>query len=274
MIKMNFLTNSLVRKIFVVLLLLSQIFVWAQSGYEIPNPPKKIYPVNDYAGVLNNEQKNQLNQKLIAYADSTSTEIVVCTIKNINGDDINYVGAKWGEKWKIGQKGQNNGVILLLSIEDRKLTIQAGKGTEGGLTDMTSGLIIRNFMVPYLKQGDYYQAINSGTDQIFKALKGEFKADPKKDEGVSDDAIGAFVVIFIVFVVFIILVSKYGNKNSTYSRKGKDDDDFWGNGGGFFGGGFGGFGGGSGGGGFGSGGGFGGFGGGGSFGGGGASGGW
>ena len=233
-------------------------FLFAQTEFKIPNPPDVIYPVNDYANVLTPEQIQNLNDRLITYSDSTSTEIIVCTVRTLDGDDIKYVGAKWGEKWEIGQKGKNNGIVLLIAVDDRKLAIQNGRGTEDAMTDLVSGVIIRNYMIPYLKNNDYYGAINAGVDQIINVLAGKFQADPESDNNDTST-----VVITLLAFVFIFLCFIYTNGNNSgtyYDHNGKRSY-----GGGFFGGGFGGgsFGGG-----------FGGFGGGGSFGGGGASGSW
>lgn len=264
-----------VKKLLILFTLLLGIFNFAQTEFKIPKKPATIYPVNDYAGVLTADQALALNQKLISYSDSTSTEIIVCTVKTLDSDDINYVGAKWGNQWGIGQKDKNNGILLLIAIQDHKLTIQNGRGTEDAMTDLYSGVIINQYMVPYLKRNDFYGAINAGTDQIINVLQGKFKASPKKSD--SEDGISGFVIALIIFffILFIALMRKKSANSTYYDSKGKknkknDDDDFWGGfGGGFLGGGMGGFGGGSSGGG-----GFGGFGGGGSFGGGGASGSW
>ncbi|PQL91525.1 TPM domain-containing protein [Apibacter adventoris] len=264
-----------VKNLFILCTFLFGFLSYAQTEFKIPERPKIIYPVNDYAGILTTQQKQEINQKLISYSDSTSTEIIVCTIKTLDGDDINYVGAKWGTQWGIGQKDKNNGILLLIAVNDHKLAIQNGKGTEDAMTDLYSGIIINQYMVPYLKNNDFFGAINSGTDQIIKVLQGKFKASPKTDD--TDDGMSGFVVALILFffILFIVLMKKKSTSSTYYDRNGKkkkkdDDDDFWGGfGGGFLGGGFGGFGRGSS-----SGGGFGGFGGGGSFGGGGASGSW
>lgn len=265
-----------VKNLFILCTFLFGFLSYAQTEFKIPERPKIIYPVNDYAGILTTQQKQELNQKLISYSDSTSTEIIVCTIKTLDGDDINYVGAKWGTQWGVGQKDKNNGILLLIAVNDHKLAIQNGRGTEDAMTDLYSGIIINQYMVPYLKNNDFFGAINSGTDQIIKVLQGKFKASPKTDDTV-DDGMSGFVVALILFffILFIVLMKKKSTSSTYYDRNGKkkkkdDDDDFWGGfGGGFLGGGFGGFGRGSS-----SGGGFGGFGGGGSFGGGGASGSW
>ncbi len=244
-------------------------FLFSQTEFKIPDPPSQPDLVYDYANVLSSGQKAELSRKLIAYNDSTSTQILVCTVKTLDGDDINYVGARWGEKWGVGQKGKNNGIILLIATDDHKLAIQTGRGTEDAMTDFASSTIINQYMVPYLRNNDFYGAINSGTDQIIKVLQGKFKADDMPDEAISGLAIA---VIIIFFILVFILMSRTGGNSTYYDRRGKrKDDDYWG-GGGFFGGGGGGFGGGGFGGGS-SGGGFGGFGGG-SFGGGGASGSW
>jgi uncharacterized protein len=242
-------------------------FILAQTEFKIPDPPSVIYPVNDDAQIFTPEQKESLNQKLISYKDSTYTEIIVCTVKTLDGDDINYVGARWGEKWGIGQKGKNNGILLLIAVDDRRLTIQNGRGTEDAMTDYISSSIINQYMVPYLKQNDFYGAVDSGTDQIINVLQGKFKNDSKEEN--SSYGIGFVAVLFVFFIGFLFaLVSN--NENTTYydrnGRKRRNNDDFFGGSrGGFSGGGFSS---GS------SGGGFGGFGGGGSFGGGGASGSW
>lgn len=248
-------------------------FIYGQTEFKIPEKPKIIYPVNDYANILTEEQQNKLNNKLISYSDSTSTEIIVCIVKTLNGDDINYVGAKWGEKWQIGQKYKNNGILLLIASDDHKLAIQNGRGVEDAMTDYTSSTIIHQYMIPYLQQNDYYGAINSGTDQIIKVLQGKFKA-ADNPEDTDDTTSGIIVAVFIFFIILLYILMHKNNRNNTYyDRNGKrrnNDDDFWGGLGGFIGGSiFGGSGGSSS-----RGGGFGGFGGGGSFGGGGASGSW
>ena len=257
-----------VKFILLIFGLFVNIFLYGQTEFKIPEKPQLIYPVNDYANILTDDQRNALNNKLISYSDSTSTEIVVCLIKTLGGDDINYVGAKWGEKWQIGQKYKNNGVLLLIATDDHKLTIQTGRGVEDALTDYTSSMIIHQYMIPYLKLNNFYEAINSGTDQIINVLQGKFKADNKGDD---DTTSGIVIAIFIFFIILLYILMHKNNKNNTYyDRNGKrrnNDDDFWGGLGGFIGGSI--FGGGSS-----SGSRGGGFGGGGSFGGGGASGSW
>lgn len=231
-----------------------------------PEKPKFQTSVYDDAGLLNAEQKSALEQKLIKYADSTSTQIVIATILTTNGEEISYYATNFAHKWGIGQADKDNGVLILVAKDDRKMTIQVGYGLEHILTDALSRRIIETVMTPFFKQGDYYGGLNEATNVMFQIFSGEYKNDKKEE-------INAFPFIFMVlfFIIFIIIVAK-ASKNSGGKGGSITTGDFFGpiilssGGRGGFGGGFGG--GSSGGGGF-----SGGFGGGG-FGGGGASGGW
>jgi uncharacterized protein len=249
------------------------------QGYKIPEKPKLQTSVYDYVGLLSPTQKSNLESKLVRYSDSTSTQIVVAIISSTEGENINYLAANWGEKWGIGQAKEDNGVLMLLAKDDRKVTIQAGKGTEHLLTDFISKRIIERVIIPEFKKGDYYSGLNEGSNYIFKTLNGEFKGTRKKDAKEFDPGI----IVFIIIIIIVFLLISRGNKNNRKGgggfRRGSLADTIFdtiilsnaGRGGSSFGGGFGG----SSSGGFGgSSGGFGGGFGGGSFGGGGASGGW
>jgi uncharacterized protein len=246
------------------------------QGYTIPEKPKEQTSVYDYIDLLSKEEKISLENKLIRYSDTTSTQIVVAIISSTEGEEIKYLAAQWGEKWGIGQANEDNGILMLLAKEDKKITIQVGRGAEPLLTDFQSKRIIERVIIPEFKKGDFYAGLDRGSDSIFKTLNGEFKGARKKK---SEFDPGILVFIFIV-IVFFIIISR-GNKNNKGGRGFRKRDiagtlldiiilSNAGRGGGSFGRGFGGS---SGGGSFG-GGGFGGGFGGGSFGGGGASGGW
>ncbi|KUJ54736.1 TPM domain-containing protein [Chryseobacterium aquaticum] len=246
-------------------------FVSAQ--YTIPEKPTVLYPVYDEGNLLTHQEKNELNNKLIKFADSTSTEIEVIIIPSTKGEDINYLATMFGEKWGIGQKNVDNGVVFLIATEDRTMSIQQGRAVEQYLTASVAGQILDYIVTPKFKQGKWYEGINAGTSAIMEAVQGKFK--PLANQKKSGD-INISKLILIGFVIFIILIILFKNRGGgdddgdvILSRRGRRNYP-----GGFFpfpgsfGGG--GFGGGS----SGGGGGFGGFGGGGSFGGGGASGGW
>ena len=253
--------------------LLICLYAFVSAQYTIPAKPSVLYPVYDEANLLTQHEKTELNNKLIKFADSTSTEIEVIIIASTKGEDVNYLATMFGEKWGIGQKDVDNGVVFLIATEDRTMSIQQGRAVEQYLTASVAGQILDYIVTPNFKQGKWYAGINGGTTAIMEAVQGKFKplASQKKSGEASISRL-----LLIGFVIFIILIIFFRNKGG-----GDDDGDillgrrgrrnypggFFPFPGSFGGGGFGG-------GSSGGGGGFGGFGGGGSFGGGGASGGW
>lgn len=264
-------------KFFFTLLLLG-CFGVAAAQFVVPQKPSVLYPVYDEVGLLSQTEKDALNQKLIKFEDSTSTEIEVIIIPSTKGEDINFVAWQFGEEWKIGKKDTDNGIVFLIATEDRKMSIQQGRAIEKYLTASVAGQIIDYIVSPNFKQGLYYEGINRGTTALMETVQGKFK--PIVQDNTGGESLSIFQILLISFFVFLILRFLFRNRGG--GRGNYDDDDdviITRRGrrtypGGFFpfppmGGGFGGggsFGGG--------GGGFGGFGGGGSFGGGGASGGW
>jgi uncharacterized protein len=251
---------------------LSSIQTWAQQNDDgIPPVPGLQTAVYDSADLLSEAQENALKEKLINYADSTSTQIVVVSIPSLEGRNINYYAAQWAHKWGIGQKGKDNGVLILVAKNDRKLAIQVGYGMEHLLTDAMSRRIIELVIIPHFKQEDYYGGLDAGTTAIMEVMAGEYKAE--EDNGQQDSLIPVLIILLFI-IIFIIILSR-NHRNGGGGRSILIDDSpviilhrggrgGFGGGGVFGGGGSGGFGGGGFGGGFGGGG----------FGGGGASGGW
>lgn len=236
------------------------------AQFKIPEKPDFQTSVYDYAGLLQPEEKTQLEEKLVRYSDSTSTQIVIATIDDLKGESIDVVSTNWAQTWGIGQAKEDNGVFILVSKNDRKISIRPGYGLEDRLVAGICGEIIRNVIVPEFKAGSYYNGLDKGVDTIIDVVKGKYKGT-RKSSGKGFP----IVPIIIIFIVIIIIIAKNRNNGGGGGRGGMDLTDIillssLGRGGGFGGGGFGG--GSSGGGGFG-----GGFGGGG-FSGGGASGGW
>jgi uncharacterized protein len=251
-----------------LLLLLGTAAFAADSDFpQKPNPPRL---VNDLAHAMSADEVALLESKLLEYERTSSTQITVVTITNLGGYEVAQYTVELFNRWGIGQKGKENGVLILASIEDHKIHITTGYGLEGALTDATSGSIIRNQIVPQFKADRFYEGFSHGADAIIAATKGEYTADASDHKRKKGDLPTPAILIIIVVIYFIIwIMNKFRGGGGNYmSGRGHRD---WG--GGFYGGGFGGsgFGGGFGGGS--SGGGFGGFGGG-SSGGGGASGSW
>lgn len=258
-----------VRSFFLVLLCLIT-FAGAQ-GQDLnllapPNPPRLLV---DKAGLLIPEQAEILEQKLVAFDDSTSNQISVVIIPTLNGYPLDDYANKLFRSWGIGGKKNNNGVLLLIAAQDRKVRIEVGYGLEGAITDVQSKSIIENDLAPNFQKGNYYRGIDQAINSLEKAAVGEYKLPRAK----SDDSGGGAIVFFIILaiVIFIIIGANRGGGGGGVASHGGWSNILLpmilgnalgrgGGGGGFGGGGFGG-------------GGFGGFGGG-SSGGGGASGGW
>lgn len=253
------------KNIFFSILLFIPFCVVAQSESEFPSPAQPPRLVNDFAHVLSNEQITELENKLVGFDQTTSTQITIVTVTSIGNYEVAQYAVELANKWGIGRKGKDNGVLLIAAINERKVNISTGYGLEGALTDVQCGRIIRNEIVPEFKSGKYFGGFTKASDAIIAATKGEYQADEKEED---TDPRG--IIIFIVLVIYIILtiIKKSGGGGGNYmsGRGGRH----WG--GGYFGGPFSG-GGGNWGGGSSGGGGFGGFGGG-SFGGGGSSGSW
>ncbi len=251
-----------------VLLLLSLV-AQAQNVPARPDPPRL---VNDLAGLMQPQEVAALEQKLVAYDDSTSSQIAVVTVPNLDGNDIADYAQKLYESWGIGRKGKDNGILVLVAQQEHLARIQTGYGLEGAVPDALAKRIISNTLVPAFKQNQYYAGLDRGTDQLISLAKGEYKADPAdaRPQGQRDrSGSGPGLWIFIgILVLFFILRSRGGGGGRGGIGGGFVPPIIFGDfsgGRGVFGGGGGGFGGG--------GGGFGGFGGG-SSGGGGASGSW
>ena len=206
--KQHSIINSLlVHKTFSGLIVLITLFCFSSSfaQYEIPKTPKFQTSVYDYINLLSPNQKSSLENKLIKYSDSTSTQIVVAVISSTNGDYINALGTNWAHKWGIGDEDKDNGIFILLAKDDRKINISTGYGVEHLMTDAMSKRIIERDIIPYFKQGDYYGGLNKGVDSIFEVMTGEYKGTRQS----SNDGIPlGFIFLFIIFIIILISISK------------------------------------------------------------------
>ncbi|HSD08199.1 TPM domain-containing protein [Flavobacterium sp.] len=255
-------------KLFVFLVLfLNSGFLFAQ--FDIPEKPSFQTSVYDYANVLSPEEKSQLEEKLIKYSDSTTTQIVIITIESLKNENINILATNWGQKWGVGGTAKDdNGVIILLAKNERKIAINPGYGLEDRLTAGIGGEIIRNIIIPEFKAGSYYRGLDKGTDALFDVFKGKYKGERKQQSKEKDFPI--FPIIVIIIIVLILLSKNKGGGSGNSGNRGGGPSlmdvillsslgrgggggfggGFGGSSGGGFGGGGGGFGGGFGGGGF------------------------
>jgi uncharacterized protein len=253
------------------------LFLWAAPAFAQTFPPLSGRVV-DAAGILSPELEAQLTSKLAQLETQTTRQMVVATVPDLQGYDIAEYGYRLGDHWAIGQKGENNGLILIVAPNERKVRIEVGPGLEATVPDVLASRIIRNAIVPKFKTGDYPGGIVAGTDAVIDLIKlppGEAVQQAKQiqaQRSPSNDGADLGTVIFWLFIFFFVILPVISpllfGRGKRGRRYGAGPVIIWGGGSDW----------GSGGSGWGSGGGFGGgggfSGGGGSFGGGGASGGW
>ena len=194
-------------------------------------PPAQGY-VNDFAGLLSPAAKSQIENFLRNFDASDSTQVVVVTVANLQGEPVDMVALKFAETWKIGQKGKDNGALLLIGKEDRKMRIEVGRGLEGQLTDLLAGRIVDNEISPRFKKGDYDGGIAAGVNAIAQSVRGEYKGTGTT-RGSKKKA-GAWWLFPLLFFVLPLLGRLGGN------GRGRHSGGYWVGGGGFGGGGGGG----------------------------------
>lgn len=173
-------------------------------GAEVP--PLKGY-VNDYAAILSPAVAQQLESELASFERSDSTQIVVLTIPSLEGEVLEEYSIKVVEKWQIGQKGKDNGALLLVAKNDRKVRIESGRGLEGTLTDLVSGRIIRNEITPAFKRGDFDQGVTRGVAAIMATVRGEYQAEPRDLRHGKKGASPIFTLLIFVLVASVFLGS-------------------------------------------------------------------
>jgi uncharacterized protein len=190
----------------------------AFSQFKIPEKPSFQTSVYDYAKLLSETEKSQLEEKLIKYSDSTTTQIVVVTVPTIEGEDIGILAPKWGHEWGIGQAKEDNGVFILLAAQERKIWIAPGYGVEDRLIAAINGEIIRNIIIPEFKAGSYYNGLDKGADAIFKVLTGKYKGSRIQDNG--EGSALPILIFIVILVIFFIIISKNKGGNSGNSGGG------------------------------------------------------
>jgi uncharacterized protein len=221
--------------------------VFAQNIPPRPDPPRL---VNDFAHLMSAQEVQDLENKLDTYNDNTSTQIAVVTIESLEGADVGEYAAELGKKWGVGTKENHNGVVILVSKADHKVTIRTGYGVEEKLGAIICNRIIENKLVPNFKNGNYYAGFDAATDEMIQRLEGTFKGTGRAPQ----KGIPIWAIIAIIVVLLIVLPIFFGGGGGgTFTGGGfmggflggfGAGGGFGGGGGGDSGGGFGGFGGG------------------------------
>lgn len=243
----------------------------AVHAQELPVPTLTSH-VTDMAEILTPEQRLELEIELQRYEDTTSNQFAVLIIPSLRGESLEEYSLRVAEANKLGTAEKDNGLLLLVAIEERKIRIEVGYGLEGAIPDVTTALVRENEITPRFRQGDYYGGLQAGLRALMQAAAGEYRAAPRDQAPEGIGLMGIIVAVIVFIIVLRIFRGGGGGRGgrrmggsiipwiiaSQMSSWGRGGGGGWSSGGGGFGGGGGGWSGG----------------GGGSFGGGGSSGGW
>lgn len=202
----------------IVLLLFTQSII----GQDIPAPMSPPRLVNDFANVFSETEKQALENKLLTYNDTTSTQIYVVTVKSLDGYAASDYAFRIGEQWKIGQKNKDNGAVILIKPKignsRGEAFIAVGYGLEARINDAYAGRIVRDRMIPYFQQNDYFSGVNAAIDSIIKRLSGEF--DPEMQKQKDKIPLTSIIFFTVFFIFFIIAISKKGDGDQNIGSDG------------------------------------------------------
>jgi uncharacterized protein len=190
-------------------------FLWAElPAQKWPEKPREW--VTDYAGILSNREEQSLNNILRAYEDTTSNQIVVAIFQNAQGYPVEDYSIRLAEKWEVGQKGRDNGIILAVFLDEHKIRIEVGYGLEDKVPDATAIQIAQNVIPPYFRKGKYYEGLNRGIISLMSAASGKFKSSPRRR---SKDG-GSPIPFLFLFILIIFLLSLFRRKRTTVGSRG------------------------------------------------------
>jgi len=210
----NFKSGFLTRVIAFIAIVLFSVSGFAQDIPERPSPPRL---VNDFSGTLQQDEVAMLEQKLVNFNDSTSTQLVIVLVKSLNGYDKYDYAQRLGEKWGVGQKGKNNGMIVLVQpksgSERGEAYIAVGYGLEPVVPDAIAKRIVENEMIPEFKNNNYYAGLEKATNVLISLTKKEFTAS-QYNKRTQTKPYGLIIPFIVLAVVFLTMRS---GRNRTHS---------------------------------------------------------
>ncbi|MEA2105160.1 MAG: TPM domain-containing protein [Bacteroidota bacterium] len=197
--------QTIKNNVLIIILALFSLQVYAQ---EFPEKSNRI--VNDYSNFLSVDERNALEQKLVNFSNQTSTQIAIAIVPNLQGYDASSYAFELGERWGIGQKGKNNGILILVkpktSNSKGEIFIATGYGVEGAVPDAIAKRIVDNEVLPNFRQGQYYKGLDQAVNTIISLTKGEFTADEYRERtsGNVSSAI-PMIIIFLLIILFSVM---------------------------------------------------------------------
>lgn len=230
----NYRMKSPLNKILLPLLLFMQSFAFTQvldkDGIpEKPSPPRLM---NDFAEMISLNNREDMELKLVAFNDSTSTQICIVTVNSIGDYSIEDYAVRLGRKWGVGQKDKDNGILIVVAKEERKVDIEIGYGLESHITDYDTKHIIDELIVPAFKQSNYYEGLDQAVNRITGLLQGTYQSGDYGNSSGTTDQIPTWVIILIIIVVILIIISATGGMGSGGIGRGGGGGWTWSSGGG------------------------------------------
>ncbi len=205
-------------KLLILTILLGLIIpVFAQ---DIPDKPKEQRLVNDFADFLQPAEKQQLEQKLVQFAQQTSTQIAIVTVNDLKGYDVGDYAVRMAQKWGIGQEGKDNGILILVKPKTREsrgqVYIATGYGLEGAVPDAIAKRVVENEIIPHFKQGQYYAGLDAAANTLMELTRGEYTAEEyiKKTKAEESRPFPFFAIILLGVIIFSVF-----GKSSRARRK-------------------------------------------------------
>ncbi len=199
----------MIRKLLVTAISMALTVLLATGAFALDVPPYK-GRVNDLAGMMSPATRTALDARLAELERTDSTQVSVLTIPSLEGDSLEDFSIRVADAWKVGQKKIDNGVILIVSKQDRKVRIEVGYGLEGVLTDILAGQIIANVITPHFKTNDFDGGFLDGVAAISGAVRGEYTAEPAKQTRRSKRGGLPFIILIMFGIIFI--TEKFGKR--------------------------------------------------------------
>lgn len=192
------------KKILLLPAVVGLLFVSANAVFAYQSPGKPTGMVNDFAHVFTAEQKASLENKIGNFKRPAGVELAVVTIPSLGDETIETYAVKLFQEWGIGSKLSDNGILLLVALNERKVRIEVGYGLEGTVTDAQASVIIRSTLTPAFKEGKYYDGVNSAVDQIIGLVEGDPTIRADIDNGMDNNATPSKDYSYFVVLAFIL----------------------------------------------------------------------
>nr|WP_279011100.1 TPM domain-containing protein [Aeromonas jandaei] len=196
--------------------LLPCLLLWASALQAAPDFPTLSGRVVDEASLMSRKQAHQLTQQLAAFEKRSGIQLVVVSVDSLQGETIEEYGYQLGRHWGIGQKGKDNGVLLLIAQDERKVRIEVGYGLEGDLPDAIAANIIQTRILPAFKRGDMVAGVVAGSQAIMQALGGQYQPT---DNASKEDKLGGLWLFILLVIAMIVLHNLRGGGGGPGGRR-------------------------------------------------------